>query len=128
MSFLSHNVYGYKWKLKVWINETKTSLNLNNGCILSSKLNYKYWISFCLNLIDPFYSWSLKLAIVDFSEKNHITVSRRWFTVLTHPHDCWVDISNSRLPVWSYRLAVYFQKPTKQIWLVVLAKRFMVMK
>ena len=39
MNFLSHNVYSYKWKLKVWINETKTSLKLNNGCILSSKLN-----------------------------------------------------------------------------------------
>ena len=117
-SFLSHNVYGYKWKFKVWINETKTSLNLNSGCILSSKLNYKCWISFCLNLIEPFYSWSVKLDVVDFSKKNHIAVFYCRSAVLTNSHDRWVDISNSRLPIWSYRLAVYFQKPTKQIWLV----------
>ena len=58
MNFLSHNVYDYKWRLKVWINETRRSLRLNEGCIINCKLNDNSWISLYLNLIEPFYSWS----------------------------------------------------------------------
>ena len=54
---LSHNVFDYKWMRNVWIKEIKTSLKLNNGYMLSSKLSDSSWIYSCLNLIESFYNW-----------------------------------------------------------------------
>ena len=64
--FPSHKIYDYKYILNVWINESRTNLNLNECCILDYKLNDNVVIHLCFNLIEFIYSWSWKLAVIDF--------------------------------------------------------------
>ena len=105
---MSVNVFDYKWKLDVWMNKTKTSLKLNNGCTLNNKFNDNGWREFCLNLIEPFYSKSWKLAVIDFLHTigSPFTIYR--IIILTWASDSCARNSNCRIVVSVQKLIFNF--------------------
>ena len=110
--FLSHNIYDYKSMPNVWINKARMNLKFNECCILDYKLNDNIMINPCFNLIELIYSWSWKIAVVDFLPEigSLLTIIGYYFDWSKWPFS-W--ISNNRLTVWNYRIAVNFQNPAK---------------
>ena len=67
------------------------NLKLNESCMLNNLLNDNVVINPCLNLIEIIYSWSWKLAIIDFLLEVESPLTRSQITILTWASDHWTD-------------------------------------
>ena len=108
--FLSHNIYDYKSIPNVWINEARMNLKLDECYILNYKLNDNVVINQCLNLIELIYSWSLKLAIIDFLLEVESPLTRSQISVLTGPSYRWTKFQIVRSSFSRCRIAVSVQR------------------
>ena len=102
--FPSHNVLDYKWKLKVWFNETIISLKLN---IVYSVVSSMMTVEFLVFEFDwAILSLELKTSRCWLFAHNWIAVSLYRITVLTWASDRYAVIFNSRISILRCLVAV----------------------